>query len=242
MKRIRLKDISFQTQMTVVLPMVMGVLVLIGISAVAKGRENRNENVTEKTTVTDSAAIHTAKPMTFVLLVGDQTPCFVTTVQIDEKQKASFRYYDSDLVTKTYKDGGAQGVKEQLGADYYLNMTVEGLRLMLEYYGGGVSVWLPQAVRFTDDAGLLVSFPQGKNHISSNQAAELLTYCMKHHTESWTRELVTELWEDMVGRYLVAGRNFEQDYTVLTEYGDTDIRISDFTALLPRLKRMTEQR
>lgn len=242
MKRIRLKDISFQMQMTVVLPIVMGVLVLIGIGAVAKGRQMRNETLTENTTVTVPTTINPVKPMTFVLLVGEKTPSFVTTVHTDGQHKASFQYMDGAKVTKWYQSGGANGVKTYLNADYYLDMTVEGLRLMLEYYGGGVTVWLPQTVRFTDDAGLSVIFPQGKNHLSSNQVAELLHYCLGHHTEPWVQKLVAELWEDMVRRYLVAGRNFEQDYKVLTEYGDTDIRISDFTALLPVLKRMTEQR
>ncbi len=238
MRRIRLKDISFQTQMTVVLPMILAVLVFIGISTVARRREVDTAQTHQTTAGTQSQAV--IESTRILLMIGKYAPQYLAVAQVDGTNVVEcmpITVEDRDVI---YQNQGARGLKETVDAEYYIFFTVEGMREMLQYYGNGVTVNLPEKIEFVDEEGLKVSFPAGENQVSSNQVAEILLYYIERDTDMAAQQLVAELWEDAIQRYIVAGRDFQQDYDALTQYADTDIRISQFSAFLPRLQNIRE--
>jgi hypothetical protein len=238
MRRIRLKHISFQTQMTVILPMILAVLLFIGISTVARRREMEITK-TDPTTATTQTVI-AAEPIRILLMIGKDAPKYLTVAQVKGANAIECMPVTVADMTEIYDKKGARGLKEAVNAAYYVQFTVDGIREMLQYYGNGVTVFLPQQVDFVDEDGLKVSFSAGENRVSSNQAAEILMYYINKEKDSIAEQMVAQMWEDAIETYIVAGRDFQQDYDALTQYADTDIRISQFSAVLPRLQNIRE--
>ena len=238
MRRIRLKHISFQTQMTVILPMILAVLLFIGISTVARRREMETTK-TDPTTATTQTVI-AAEPICILLMIGKDAPKYLTVAQVKGANAIECMPVTVADMTEIYDKKGARGLKEAVNAAYYVQFTVDGIREMLQYYGNGVTVFLPQQVDFVDEDGLKVSFSAGENRVSSNQAAEILMYYINKEKDSIAEQMVAQMWEDAIETYIVAGRDFQQDYDALTQYADTDIRISQFSAVLPRLQNIRE--
>lgn len=235
MKRIHLKPIPFYIQMTVFLPLVMIFLLCVGILVF-----NRLQNVSSKEEV--PVAETPAPPVGVLCILREGETAFYTAVTVDPATRTvSARPLNDTAFHDMYLAHGAAFLREYLynngvAVDFYVDVTFEELRELLQYLGDGVAVTLPQAVAYTDAAGLSVSFPAGMLNLSANRTADLLRGIVGRDTATDT---VAAMWADILCRYLVKERETAADYKALADVGETDIRIYDFHAALPHIKKMT---
>lgn len=234
MKGLRLKSIPLYIQMTVFVPIVAGVLLIIGILVFNRMQE------TQPIEETPQPAVQIASVGVLCILRENDT-AFYTVVKVDPAAgTVTATPLTDDETDEIYRKSGAAALRERLEekgkqADFYVDITFEQMREWLQYLGSGVGVTLQENITYTDDTGLAVSFPAGVMTLSANQTADMLRAVTPLPTAVRT---VADLWEDIVRRYTVKDRNFTADYTALTDIGDTDIHIYDFEKALPHLKKM----
>ncbi len=236
MKRLQLKSIPFYIQMTVFLPIVMVLLLTVGILVFNRMQKTP---LLEEMPVTEP----TVAPVGILCILREEQTVFYTVVTVDPTARTVTAAPLTDRETDTiYREYGAAVLRDRLQekgerVDFYVDITFEQLREWLQYLGNGIGVTLPENVTYTDASGLMVSFPAGKLTLSANQAADMLRAVAKQPNAART---AANIWENMIHRYAVKGRDFTSDYTALTDIGDTDIRIYDLHKALPHLKKMTE--
>lgn len=237
MRRIHLKPIPFYIQMTVFLPLIMIFLLCIGILVFNRLQETPPQ---EEAPVAETPA----PPVGVLCILREGETAFYTAVTVDPATRTvSAKPLTDAAFHDLYLAHGAAFLREHLynngiAVDFYVDITFEELRELLQYLGGGVAVTLEEGVTHTDSAGLTVSFPAGAHTLSANQTADLLRGMAKREEASKT---VAQLWADAVCRYLVKERDLLADYTVLEDTGETDIRIYDFHKALPYIKKVTEE-
>ncbi len=237
MKRLQLKSIPFYIQMTVFLPIVMVLLLTVGILVFNRMQETPP---LEEIPLTEA----TVAPVSVLCILREEQTAFYTVVTVDPTARTVTATPLTDSETDTiYQEDGAAVLLDRLEqrgekVDFYVDVTFEQLREWLEYLGNGIGVTLPENITYTDDTGLMISFPAGNLTLSANQTADMLRALEQQPTAVRT---VADIWENMMRRYIVKGRDFTSDYTALTDIGDTDIRIYDLHKALPHLKKMVEK-
>lgn len=234
MKRLHLKSIPLYIQVTVFLPIVLALLLLIGILIFNRMQETAliEKLPDEETRVS---------PVGVLCILREEETVFFTVVTVDPTAaKVTATPLTDGLINEIYQKDGAAVLLDRLQKqgkqiDFYVDVTFEQMREWLQYLGDGVGVTLQENVTYTDVTGLTVSFPAGVLTLSANQTADMLRAVSPLPTATRT---VANIWEDIVHRYTVKDRNFTSDYAVLTDVGDTDIRVYDFQKALPHLKKM----
>lgn len=235
MRKLRLKSISFEKQMTVVLPLFMVVLLLIGILIVNRLRVTTPTDAGEGKAGFDTIEqpLPITKPIKVVFILHDHKTAFFSL--LDMQPTGAVTVAPLTNVGEIYKDKGAIVLREAVGATYYADITFENMRQILQYYGDGAAVTLEHAVHYTDEAGLSVSFPAGKLHLSSNQVSDLLHALADERDAA---NVVAALHADMFNRYMYTSRDATNMYGIFAEYADTDIRIYDFEKHLPLIQAL----
>ncbi len=236
MRRILLKRLSFEKQMTVLLPTVMLVLLLFGVLVVSRSRERAAVDPGESTAATRASSSDTGAVNILVLLHGE-TLHHLTLVGIHpdaDHIAVSSMALDLSLPAGTaaevYESGGAPSLQAELEKrlavplDFYVDLSYDGLRKLLEYIGGGVTVTLPQAVSRVDEAGLSVSFPAGELHLFAYPVYELMQAVAAEPPEV-SLPTATSLWCGVAERLLAADRQPVRDFSALANAADTNIKI-----------------
>ncbi len=237
MKRIHLKPIPFYIQMTVFLPLTMILLLCIGILVFHRvQQEPPAEAIPEAQTLISPVGVlcilREGETVFYTAVTVDPTAHTVTATPItDAEAHDIYTVYGAAVLRERLYDAG-------LPVDFYVDITFEQLREWLQYLGDGIGVTLEQTARYTDDAGLSVSFPAGILTLSANRTADFLRAIRQQQSAGQT---VAALWGDIVCRYLVKGRSFAADYTALVDTGETDIRIYDFHRALPYLEKVARE-
>lgn len=253
MRRLALKRLSFEKQMTVLLPMVMLLALLMGMLAVSRKRETASVDAGEGIAAPSvSSPVSTAPAVNILLLLRDQSLDFITVVRFKPVGALiTVSAIDPDIVlsggtaAQIYQLSGASAVREQLEQtlalplDFYADFSYDGLRRLVQYYGDGVSITLPQAVSRVDAVGLSVSFPAGKLHLSARQIYELMLAAAQ--TEATLRlPLVSSLWCGLFNDYLTPERELTRDFSAMSAACDTNIKIFHWEAYLPALEQMAQ--
>jgi len=237
MRRLQLKPIPFYIQMTVFLPLVMILLLCVGILVF-----NRMQKIPQKEETPATEPI--VSPVGVLCVLREGETAFFTEVSVDPTARTVRATPLTDGAIKDiYDTHGAAYLREWLydsgtAVDFYLDITFEQLRELLQYLGSGIAVTLEETVTHTDAVGLTVSFPVGMHTLSANQTVDLLRGIAEKGAQG---ETVAYLWADILCRYMVKERNPLADYTALVDMGDTDIRIYDFHKALPYIKKVTEE-
>lgn len=240
MRRLELRKISIEKQMTIFLPLAMSLMVLIGILTVNRLRQAEAVNGGEGQQLSEMTepSISDAEPVCVLLILHEQEELFLSRLQIDPKagQVMIDPVTVSSEMREVYRNGGAAVLREKLAAeqntvlDYYADITFEGLWAMLQHYGEGAVVTFAHAVEYKDAAGLFVSFPAGKVRLSANQLPDLLRALGKEKDGAQT---VAALHADLFDRYVDETKKPADIYAVFAENADTDIRIYDYEKHLP---------
>ncbi len=236
MRKIQLKEVSFEKKMTILLPIFMSVLLLLGTTTVNRIRKVEAVEGQGGRQIGEQQALPIAEPLRIVCVLEEGENAFLTVLHIEPQGVIKTEpITDGDLMA-LYKRDGAAVLKESLQAEYYADITFEGLKQMLEYYGDGATVTLDGALQYTDDAGVTISFPAGQLHLSANQVLDLLRALSG---EKDGAETVAALHAELFERYVDTKREAAHIYAAFVENADTDIRIYDFekySALLQALQ------
>ncbi len=249
MRKIAFRPLSFEKQMTVLLPVVMLFLLLVGVLAVSRGREAAGADPKEGSGTSAAAAVSGAPPTSFLVTVHGDKLQYLTVLTADPSvPRVGVCSYDpttrlpDGTATEIYDAGGIRVLQTALQKslsiplDFYLDFSYDELQELVQYYGGGVGVSLPKAVLKTDDTGLPVSFPSGEWHLSAYQIYELMRSAEGEPTLS--SPVASSLWCDMINRYLIEGRDLSRDFSVLASTCDTNLKIFHFESSLPTLREL----
>ncbi len=251
MRKITFRPLSFEKQMTVLLPVVMLFLLLIGVLAVSRSREQVSTTAPEGGTAPSATApVSEAPPVYLLATVHGESLHYLTVIKVDPATPrvsiCSFspttRLPDG-TAAELYGEGGIRALQTALQKslsiplDFYLDFSYDGLKDLVQYYGAGVTIALPQALTRVDETGLPVSFPAGELHLSAYQTYELMKAAAEE--PELIVPVASSLWCGMINRYLTEGREFRRDFSVLTAAGDTNIKIFHLESCLPILREMT---
>lgn len=235
MRRLRLKGISIEKQMTVFLPITMSLLLLIGTLTVNRLRETAPADAGEGKTISEEQPLPITEPIRVLFILHEKETAFFSVLDIQPTGTVTVTPITDDSAVRIYENEGADVLRHSMQATYYADITFEGLRQMLQYYGDGGMVTLSSPLEYTDDAGLSVAFPAGKLRLSANQLLDLLR-ALANAADS--ADTVAALHTDLLDRYVNETRISADIYAVFAEYADTDIRIYDFEKHLPLIEAL----
>lgn len=203
MRKLCLRRLSIEKQMTVLLPLLSVVLLLCGIMGVARARQ------------TDAAPQEAAKtasvsgePVTVAVRFCADDAVLVTALRIEPQNGCIL----------------LAAAPSPFVGDFAVTLDAAGVQSLLQYYGDGVPMMLAEAVSYTDASGLRAAFPAGRVRLFANQAAELLTVAAKRRQA----DIALSLLKGALETYLVPNRPFSADFAALTAAAGTNIRIYHF--------------
>lgn len=234
MRRITLKSMSVEQQMTVFLPMVCLLALLCGVLAVSYHRAKTPVNSDRPQT----APVQPVVGERAVLVCICRTPTLLVSVlEIDPLGgKVFIHAFDTENLSA---DGGAAAVCEAVSqklsmtVSQYVEMTPAQLHDFLKICGN-IAVYFSETLEFTDSAGMRVAYPAGRVSLTPALVRQLLFFAplVSQHT----------VWQEVVcgiAAYVFSsGRDMHAVYTALTQTVHTNLRIYDFTAYLPTLEAM----
>ena len=223
MRRLQLKSISFEKQMTVVLPCCIAILFVFGVAMVHR---RQAEDIVDENGEGYSRTLQQAEPVSILCVLQEEERMFCSLVRVSLPDTVTAEPLTN--VETVYHRDGVLAAKAAVGADYYVDMRFDDLRRLLQYCGDGVQVYLEESVYYTDHKGLSVLFPEGNRRLSANQAVYLLR-ASDEGNGGW----IADMCADLVVRYGFQTEKAYDRYAALTECADTDIRIYDFAKYLP---------
>lgn len=231
MKGLRLKRISFEKEMTVVLPFVVILLLCIGILCINRLRAEEVQSSATQQLYNKEEKL--SRAFSLVLILHEQDMLFITNLEITESGEA--RAVPLPAMREVYTKAGAKGVLDMTKASFYADITFEALQEILQYYGEGVYCVLESAVEYGGEEGMKTSFPAGRLHVPANRVSELLR-ALAGTADG--EAVVAALHEDMFERYACAENEPQKMYAFFADRADTDIRIYDFTQCLPWIESL----
>lgn len=236
MKRIYLRTISFQKQMTVILPCLLAVLLTMGVLTVERFRQT--EVMGEDGTAPPAdVSLSLEQPLSLLCITHEEDTVFFSCLSIQPSGEISAQPLEG--LKPLYRKNGAAALKETVGTTYYADMSFEDVRQLLQYCGGGVSAYPETVIDYVDSAGLRVRFPAGRLHLTANRTVDFLRGLAEDAAGMRT---VARMHADLFTRYALQTERVAGIYAAFAEYANTDIRIYDFQKYLPVLEQLAAQR
>ncbi len=215
MRKLCLRQVSFEKQMTVFLPLLSVVLLLCGVLGVSRVRQTDAPSGEGERTAPVSG-----EPVTVAVRFCANEAVLVTALRIEPQNGRIL----------------LAAAPSAFVGDHAVTLDAAGVRSLLEYYGDGVPVTLKEAVSYTDESGLRAAFPAGRVRLFANQAAEILTVAAARGQT----DIALSLLEGALKSYLSPHRPFADDFAALAAAADTDIRIYHFHRCVAVLTAMAQ--
>ena len=133
MRKLCLRQVSFEKQMTVFLPFLSVVLLLCSVLGVARVRQTDAPSGEGERTAPVSG-----EPVTVAVLFCADEAVLVTALRIEPQNGRIL----------------LAAAPSAFVGDHAVTLDAAGVRSLLEYYGDGVPVTLKEAVSYTDESGL----------------------------------------------------------------------------------------
>ncbi len=238
MCKLRLKECLAGKGITVLLPLVVSALLLVG--ALAANHFRAVQQAGESKTGTGNSVrvegLPLSEPLRVACILHEKETVYITLMEIKPSGEIEFSDKTTPQAMEIFRDAGGEGVRALVQASYYAAVSFEGLRDMLVESGIYTSIYLPQAYTYTDMAGLQVTFPAGQVNVSGNQVPDLL-YAVA--TDAQGGDIIAALHTDLFAQYISATQTAGEVYTLFVRNADTDIRIYDFTQHLPLIEAIS---
>lgn len=240
MRKFRLKDITIEKQMTVVLPIAMAILLLIGTLTVNRLRAVRatSESNGEGKTVLLSDGLPLSEPLRIVFSLHQADSLLCTLMQLTPSGELTFSDISGDIAAQLYQQSGIMAVRDAWGAQYYADFTFDGWQRMFAVCGERVTVYLSEGYAYRDKGGLQVTFPAGRVQLSGYQAVDLLYAAMASDAGG---EIAALLHKALCLQSFQVSEQ-ENLFTRFTTVAATDIRIYDFEKYLPVLQALSDEK
>ncbi len=114
-----------------------------------------------------------------------------------------------------------------LPIEHYFALSAEETETFINYLEKGVSVDLPEAVKYADKNGSSLRLSEGENHLTATQTVTLMRY------DDWQNPqnsaMPAHIVAAILNRYFREERYFAADFAALSNCSKTDLRITDLT-------------
>lgn len=193
------------------------------------------------------------EPATCLLILDMDTVQHYMLIQtVPESGKVLIASVPSNLQTETddsltdlLKRNGPVKVTEtvsgqlSLGVENYLYLTHSGVNKFLNEMDNGITITLPEAIKYTDENGITSSLSAGKSTLTAGQATAALSYAKwankKHSTLTATRIIAS-----LMNGYMKPDRSLKGYFGALANVAQTNLRIDHYIAYAPALEQIAE--
>lgn len=117
----------------------------------------------------------------------------------------------------------------QLPVSHYITFSVADMVTFMNYLEGTLTFQLPESINYTDENGLPAQVKAGERQLNANQIAGVLRH------ETWKKPVTSEsvfaqLIAAILNQNLLPELRFGNDFAVLCNTAQTDLRIDHFNA------------
>ncbi len=243
----------------------LGLLLAIGIVVAwisVSYRDDRMKNPApsedadpDSDTASLSAEQYAPEDAANLLLLLDETPAErICLLQFDPADSAvrlaeippCMQISEGKDLLSVWQKGGAVAVVAavadtlELPLTHYYSIKAEQAEKWFNYLEDGITVTIPEDIRFTDRRGSALRLSKGENNLTATQTINMLIY------DQWEdavagRAFHAELLGAMFDRYLITDRNLLNDFSHLSNLGKTDLRIGDYHRYAEKLEYLCKQ-